>query len=106
PVPLATAPARPLADATPSASELWAMVSGPTAAPAFEAPLMAEPANDGPAGLTKRVRGAQLPDLGVNSIDEPLTVERPPEQVRSSLSSLQRGLDLGRQATTDSPSEH
>jgi hypothetical protein len=51
------------------------------------------------AGLPKRVRGAQLPDLGSAEAD-PATV-RPADEVRDTLSSLQRGLDLGRQHGTD-----
>lgn len=50
----------------------------------------------GPVGLTKRVRGAQLPDLGVVAEPDP-SYERPAEQVRNTLASLQRGTELGRQ---------
>jgi hypothetical protein len=51
-------------------------------------------------GLPKRVRGAQLPDLGVAA--EPEAVyERPAEQVRNTLSSLQRGVERGRQHTPE-----
>jgi len=49
-----------------------------------------------PGGLPKRVRGAQLPDLGVAAESNP-SFERPAEHVRSALSSLQRGTELGRQ---------
>jgi len=49
----------------------------------------------GPGGLTKRVRGAQLPDLG--AAEQNPTFDRPAENVRSALSSLQRGTELGRQ---------
>lgn len=45
-------------------------------------------------GLPKRVRGAQLPDVGVAQLDAPPT--RTADEVRDSLSSLQRGTDLGR----------
>ena len=49
----------------------------------------------GPNGLKKRVRGAQLPDLGV--VAEPdSSYERPAEQVRNTLSSLQRGTERSR----------
>ena len=50
----------------------------------------------GPNGLTKRVRGAQLPDLGVVTEPDP-SYERPAEQVRNTLSSLQRGTERSRQ---------
>jgi len=61
--------------------------------PEFGAGVEAPP---GPGGLTKRVRGAQLPDLGVAPDPGP-AFERPAEGVRSALSSLQRGTELGRQ---------
>lgn len=48
-----------------------------------------------PSGLPKRVRGAQMPDLGTASIDP--TPTREAEEVRTTLTSLQRGVDLGRQ---------
>jgi hypothetical protein len=47
------------------------------------------------SGLPKRVRGAQMPDLGTTSMDP--TPTREAEEVRTTLASLQRGLDLGRQ---------
>jgi signal transduction histidine kinase len=48
-----------------------------------------------PSGLPKRVKGAQLPDLGTSVLD-PGPV-RPADEVRDTLASLQRGIDLGRQ---------
>ena len=57
-----------------------------------------EPAVGGPGGLTRRVRGAQLPDLGMVAEANP-SFERPAEHVRSALSSLQRGTELGRQSS-------
>jgi len=47
------------------------------------------------SGLTKRVRGAQMPDLG-SVMAEP-AAPRPADEVRNTLASLQRGVDLGRQ---------
>ncbi len=44
--------------------------------------------------LPKRVRGAQLPDLGAAHLDAPPA--RGADEVRDALSSLQRGIDLGR----------
>ncbi|HEY4332799.1 MAG TPA: ATP-binding protein [Ilumatobacteraceae bacterium] len=80
-------------------AELWAMVGGPpapaTAAPVVPAPVDVTPAPVLASGLAKRVRGAQLPDLGTVAVDDE-ALSRPPEQVRNSLSSLQRGTDLGR----------
>ena len=61
--------------------------------PAFE-PLTTQ------SGLTKRVRGAQMPELGSSPIED--TTPRPAEEVRSTLASLQRGVDLGRQRHIDS----
>jgi signal transduction histidine kinase len=61
-------------------------------------PILAVPpvavASMGDEGLTKRVRGAQLPDVGVAQLDAPPS--RSADEVRESLSSLQRGIDLGR----------
>jgi hypothetical protein len=57
---------------------------------------VSEPAPAGPNGLTKRVRGAQLPDLGVVAEPDP-SYERPAEQVRNTLASLQRGTERSRQ---------
>ena len=62
------------------------------------APAEAEPSTT-QSGLTKRVRGAQLPDLGVAAADP--HAARPADEVRSTLASLQRGLDLGRQRGND-----
>lgn len=52
-----------------------------------------------PAGLPKRVRGAQLPDVGAAQLDPPPV--RAADEVRSSLTSLQRGIELGRQHGDD-----
>ena len=52
------------------------------------------------SGLTKRVRGAQLPELGSAPIED--ATPRPADEVRSTLASLQRGVDLGRQRHSDS----
>jgi signal transduction histidine kinase len=48
-----------------------------------------------PSGLPKRVKGAQLPDLGSSTIDAGPV--RQADEVRDTLASLQRGIDLGRQ---------
>ncbi|MEQ1874352.1 MAG: ATP-binding protein [Ilumatobacteraceae bacterium] len=52
-------------------------------------------------GLSKRVPGAQLPDLGTPQSEVMPT--RPADQVRSTLTSLQRGVELGRQHHSDGP---
>jgi hypothetical protein len=65
--------------------------------PVTVAPIADDPTTT--SGLTKRVRGAQLPDLGSTSLDPMPTREA--EEVRNTLASLQRGLDLGRQHGTD-----
>ncbi len=86
----------PAVSPTLSDADLWAMVGAPERgtpdAPA--APPAPQP-NSAAGGLAKRVRGAQLPDLGGLAIDD-ADLSRPAEQVRNSLSSLQRGTDLGR----------
>jgi len=77
-----------------SDDELWAMLGPPPDEAAGDhAPTVPVPTV---AGLPKRVRGAQLPDLGTVS-EEHADFERPAEEVRSSLASFQRGSDLGRQ---------
>ena len=50
------------------------------------------------AGLTRRVRGAQMPDLGTSPTE---AAPRPADEVRNTLASLQRGIDLGRQRKND-----
>ncbi|MFZ4718859.1 MAG: HAMP domain-containing sensor histidine kinase [Ilumatobacteraceae bacterium] len=77
----------PVAYATPSI---------PTPAPVPPvAPVMAPAAPALTAdGLPKRVRGAQLPDTGSAALDAPPV--RAADEVRDSLASLQRGIDLGR----------
>jgi signal transduction histidine kinase len=52
-----------------------------------------------PSGLPKRVKGAQLPDLGTATIEPDIV--RPADEVRDTLASLQRGIDLGRQRGTE-----
>ena len=49
--------------------------------------------------LPKRVRGAQLPDLGTAQLEAPPV--RAADEVRNSLTSLQRGIDLSRQHGVD-----
>lgn len=87
------APANGLAhftvQATPPASPMQ-----PPAAPPPTAPMPLA------SGLTKRVRGAQLPDLGTTG-EDPAAWGRPAEEVRTSLASLQRGIDMGRQQHDD-----
>lgn len=51
------------------------------------------------AGLTRRVRGAQMPELGTMPTDTGL---RPADDVRNTLASLQRGIDRGRQRGPES----
>lgn len=81
-----------LAPAAPAVPVLTPMPTGPV--PVSETPPA--PAATTVNGLTKRVRGAQLPDLGV--VAEPdASYERPAEQVRNTLSSLQRGTERSRQ---------
>ncbi|MDO8363597.1 MAG: HAMP domain-containing protein [Actinomycetota bacterium] len=84
---------------------LWAAMAEPVAAVA--GPVAAAPVEPLPtleplttqAGLIKRVRGAQLPDLGSAQADP--VAPRPADEVRSTLASLQRGIDLGRQRNND-----
>lgn len=73
----------------------------PAAAPspaAGTAPAGHEPITTA-AGLTKRIRGAQLPDLGTSTSE--ITAVRPADEVRTTLTNLQRGVDLGRSHGAD-----
>ena len=91
----AVEPPAPVAPAAPSIASM----AKPGADPLLPAaPAEAEPSTT-QSGLTKRVRGAQLPDLGVAAADP--HAARPADEVRSTLASLQRGLDLGRQRGND-----
>ncbi len=75
--------------------------AAPAAAPTIDfPPAPAEPAAPvtTDAGLTRRVRGAQMPDLGSAQTD---ATHRPPDEVRNTLASLQRGIDLGRQRNNE-----
>ena len=64
-----------------------------------DAPGVATVAALSPTVLTKRVRGAQMPDLGSTEIED--APPRPADEVRETLASLQRGVDLGRQRSHD-----
>jgi hypothetical protein len=100
----------PLATMTRPAGDLATLqVTSPVGASAMAAtmdfqPLPAEPppAPAAPsttdAGLTRRVRGAQMPDLGSRPTE---AAPRPADEVRNTLASLQRGIDLGRQRKND-----
>ncbi len=81
-----------------SADEIREVVEGSVAHIAHQQQVAAPEAPSLPAitnsGLSRRVKGAQLPDLGVGGSQE--LIERPAEHVRSSLSNLQRGVGLGR----------
>lgn len=57
------------------------------------APVEAVP---GPKGLTTRVRGAQLPDTGPAATQP--AIQRDAQEVRASLSSLQKGFSAGRES--------
>ena len=70
-------PSPPVIEPGPVDAELWAMA-------------------DITPNLPKRVRGAQLPDLGAGGEPDP-PFERSAEQVRNTLADLQRGVELGRQ---------
>lgn len=96
------APMAPLAPAAPApltvpAAAVPASAQAPIPVAAV-APTM-EPLTT-QSGLTKRVRGAQMPELGSTPMEAP--TPRPADEVRSTLASLQRGVDLGRQRHGDS----
>ena len=59
-----------------------------------------ELASPGAPGLAKRVRGAQMPDVGTAQLEPGIV--RPADEVRATLASLQRGIDLGRQRGNES----
>lgn len=102
----AEAPAVSLSDwgtshAIVTSADVEAALPTPTA-PDLHTP---SPSATTPAGLTRRVRGAQMPDTGPDRIDSaPFAAE--PELVRSSLASLQQGVSEAlRQSPAESPIE-
>lgn len=103
--PAAEAPAHAVtsAPAVPAASAPLTLASNasvqpvtvPAAATAVEpVRLDLQPVARTQSGLAKRVRGAQLPDLG--AAEDTSTWERPADEIRGTLSSLQRGIDMAR----------
>ncbi|MDP2292342.1 MAG: HAMP domain-containing protein [Actinomycetota bacterium] len=111
--PASASTAAPITDLTPTVPLTPVpMVSEPTpsiappAVPAAPAPVgsvspvaQSEPLTT-QSGLTKRVRGAQMPEVGSTPMEAP--APRPADEVRTTLASLQRGVDLGRQRQADS----
>jgi hypothetical protein len=98
--PLAPSPAAPAAAPVAPAETTGSVPTSTFATLAALKPLVtrprSEPAVDGGGGdLPKRVRGAQMPDVGGATEEE--TPVRGADDVRSTLTSLQRGIDLGRQ---------
>jgi signal transduction histidine kinase len=92
----------------PSKDQLEEMFRGPAetvapqAVPAVTVPAVTVPAVTMPAvtmvnGMAKRVRGAQMPDLG-KAAAEFAGNQPTPDEVRARLSSLQRGVSQGREA--------
>jgi len=108
-LPLATSIAAPMMEQKPTQmtdEALWEAMKSPVDAPvpvasvaALEPVAMIDPLLT-QSGLTKRVRGAQLPELGSTPMEDP--TPRPADEVRNTLASLQRGVDLGRQRHGDS----
>ena len=92
PAPGVPAQLTPMVPASPMAASTGAV------APAGGLPTL-EPLTT-QSGLTRRVRGAQMPELGSMQVEA--AAPRPAEEVRSTLASLQRGVDLGRQRHGDS----
>jgi len=85
-------------------AEAPAPITTPDAAPApapTQAPAVAEPvgaaAADAPEGVVRRVRGAQLPDLGPAASGGPELASTDAGAVRGRLSSLQAGVRAGRE---------
>lgn len=91
--PAQLAPMAPMAPASPAPLTIPVAAAPEAAMPTLE-PLTTQ------SGLTKRVRGAQMPELGSTPMEAP--APRPADEVRSTLASLQRGVDLGRQRHGDS----
>jgi hypothetical protein len=98
--PLAPAPAAPSSAPVVPAETTGSVPTSTFATLAALKPLATRPhreprVEDGGGDLPKRVRGAQMPDVGVATEDE--APVRGADDVRSTLTSLQRGIDLGRQ---------
>lgn len=91
PVPMVTEP-------TPSIAE--PMVPAAPAPVGSVSPVAQSEPLTTQSGLTKRVRGAQMPEVGSTPMEAP--APRPADEVRTTLASLQRGVDLGRQRQADS----
>ena len=95
----AVAPARMAGAEAPSPAPTAAPTAAPKPTPAAQPAVASEPVStDGGStrnGLSRRVRGAQLPDTGPS----PTVGAKPadPEKVRSALSSIQRGTQKGRE---------
>jgi hypothetical protein len=99
------APAQAPAPAAPTAPAESSAPSGSVPTSTFATlaalkPLVTRPRSEhaveqGGGELTKRVRGAQLPDGGEPAAEQ--VPVRGADDVRSTLTSLQRGIDLGRQ---------
>ena len=93
---------------------LWEAMKAPSAEASVPVSVPAGPAPQGSngfptlepltattqSGLTKRVRGAQMPELGSTPMED--APPRAADEVRNTLASLQRGVDLGRQQHGDS----
>jgi hypothetical protein len=60
------------------------------------APILPESAERTTSGLARRVKGAQMPDTGAAA--PAATFDRPADEVRGALTSLQQGLDRVRLA--------
>ncbi|MCC6434976.1 MAG: hypothetical protein IT196_08115 [Acidimicrobiales bacterium] len=99
--PAPAAPVAPAAPATPVPDPANASIApAPPAAAAPAAPVApVAPVAKTPKGLTKRSRGAQMPDTGPEAdetADQPLADGRSPDAVREALSSFQGGVEYGR----------
>jgi hypothetical protein len=89
----APAPAAPAAPTTSVPTSTFATLAA--LKPLVTGPRSERAVERGGGDLPKRVRGAQMPDVGESVVEE--APVRGADDVRSTLTSLQRGIDLGRQ---------
>jgi hypothetical protein len=85
--------ALPTVEPAPERAETSADLLGAMRFPSLTTQTPAAPTTTS-SGLPRRVRGAQLPELGDTSHLGP--VARSADEVRAALGNLQRGVDLGR----------
>jgi signal transduction histidine kinase len=92
-----------MAHSSAASAAVWDYQQDAPASGAASEPIHPEPSNVRelrPAGLSRRVRGAQMPDTGPEADDEAVVAPNP-EDVMGTLASLQTGVERGRSEPVD-----